>query len=310
MHQTCADIECILIDDGSCDSSVRICDGLIKKYKGPILFQIIKLEGGNGPSGCRNVGTDAAHGDYIFYLDGDDEITEECIEKLVAKALLFPEVEMVFGGIWAEKKTNYYDMSKYEGYEHVIDNTWLRREFFKIQGGLPTVVWNKLIKKSFLKKNRICFEPDVIHEDELWMYNVIKHLSNVCFVPDITYKHYSVPGSVMNNLQIEYSNKSWSIILKKIVSTMNEPLLDMQIRKYLFVYLQKESQIERTNYGESLLDCFLTVTKGKIRFALFIYKALRGKSLRIYLNHYCITGVMTGLMNQIYYDIKSLVKNV
>ena len=81
MNQTYQNIECIIVDDCSTDDSVAKCDRLISTYKGPIKFQILHHERNRGLSAARNTGTDAATGEYIFYLDSDDEITDETFDK-------------------------------------------------------------------------------------------------------------------------------------------------------------------------------------------------------------------------------------
>lgn len=309
IRQTYSDIECVLIDDACTDRSMLLCEKIIREYDGPIQFKTIHLQTSQGPSGGRNIGTETASGEYIFYLDSDDEITDDCIEKLFYMTLLYPDVEIVHGGIWSERNAEYYNMSKYANVRNVTDNIWLRKEFLKLQGGLPTVVWNKLIKKEFIKNHNISFEPDIIHEDELWMFNVIKYLRNACFVSDITYRHYSVSGSIMTDLKVDYSNKCWSIILDRIIDGIKEPMMEEQIKKYLWLYLQKESYYKSMGYRTPLLRKMLHKARGKLKIALIAYILLGGASLKMYLHQYCATGAKAGLWEQMYYDFKSSLRN-
>lgn len=84
MEQSYADIECIIVDDATIDDSIAKCERLIKMYNGPIEFRILHHKYNCGISAARNTGTDAATRDYMFYLDSDDVITQDCIEKLIS----------------------------------------------------------------------------------------------------------------------------------------------------------------------------------------------------------------------------------
>ena len=97
MDQDYDAIECIIVDDATQDDSIEQCERLIERYNGPILFKILHHQYNRGLSAARNTGTDAASGDYLYYLDSDDEITTDCIEKLMAYAVSYPEAEMILG---------------------------------------------------------------------------------------------------------------------------------------------------------------------------------------------------------------------
>jgi glycosyltransferase involved in cell wall biosynthesis len=97
MAQTYTDIECIIVDDATRDDSIDKCEALIKEYDGPIQFRIIHHEQNRGLSVARNTGFDAANGEYVYFLDSDDYITPDCIEKLVSVVKDDPTIEMVQG---------------------------------------------------------------------------------------------------------------------------------------------------------------------------------------------------------------------
>lgn len=77
-HQTYANIEVILVDDGSTDESVQICDEYAKEDE---KFKVIhKINGGQGSA--RNVGLDNARGDLLAFLDSDDSMEKDCLKNL------------------------------------------------------------------------------------------------------------------------------------------------------------------------------------------------------------------------------------
>lgn len=184
MNQTYTDIECIIVNDATNDDSIDKCEGLIKNYKGPICFRIISHEYNRGLSAARNTGTIVAIGDYIYYLDGDDEITADCIEKLIKVAWEHPNAEMVMGNANIT---------------------------------MSIVAWNKLIKRSFIEKNKLYFKEGIIHEDNLWSYYLQKYLSEVVRVSDVTYYYRKRAGSISSHSDAYTIGNSFSIIYNDIL---------------------------------------------------------------------------------------------
>lgn len=89
--------ECIIVDDASPDDSIAKCERLIDSYEGDMRFLILHHSKNRGLSAARNTGLKAATGGYIFFLDSDDEITPDCIERLSTPIEKDPSIEMVQG---------------------------------------------------------------------------------------------------------------------------------------------------------------------------------------------------------------------
>lgn len=79
VNQTYTDLEIILVDDGSEDSSGRLCDVWAKKDE---RIKVVHKEN-RGLSSARNAGKEVSSGEYIFYLDSDDYLSLDCIERTV-----------------------------------------------------------------------------------------------------------------------------------------------------------------------------------------------------------------------------------
>ena len=80
LGQTFRDFECILVDDGSTDASGRMCDEYAGKYDN---FTVIHKENG-GLSSARNIAIPLAKGEYLCFLDSDDELHPQALERMVS----------------------------------------------------------------------------------------------------------------------------------------------------------------------------------------------------------------------------------
>ena len=146
--QTYKNLEIILVDDGSPDNCPRICNEYASIDKRAI---VIHKENG-GLSSARNAGLDIAKGEYIFFLDSDDYIAENTIERLY-KALVLEKADIAIGNM---TKINMLNKEEYKTSIDIklfdfnnIDDFLL---FFnsRIAWRAP---WAKLYKVAILKNN-------------------------------------------------------------------------------------------------------------------------------------------------------------
>ena len=79
VNQTYTNLEIILVDDGSPDRCPQMCDDWAKKDD---RIRVVHQQN-KGLSGARNTGIREAKGEYVYFLDSDDEITHDCIETLL-----------------------------------------------------------------------------------------------------------------------------------------------------------------------------------------------------------------------------------
>lgn len=213
MAQTYPVMECIIVDDASLDDSIAKCERLIAGYDGPTNFVILHHEHNRGLSAARNTGTNAAVGDYIFYLDSDDEITLDCIERLAKPIEKDASIEMVIG--------NYQMISKNPStgnitLEEELTTSEAVREYYFERKILHVAAWNKLISKKFLKDNGLCFMDGILYEDNPWIFYVVKSLRHLYAIPDITY-HYCVrPLSICTGTSKSEEAKFYGIVYEDI----------------------------------------------------------------------------------------------
>ena len=234
--QSYHDIECIFVDDASPDNSYDILKRLISDYKGEIKFKFCRHKVNRGLSAARNTGTLAASGDYVYYVDSDDEIVEDCLSFLVELVKKYPGVDMVQGNTKTIPEPTREDDWRniiFKGYpEYNNDNKWIKKYCFD-SPRIPVNAWNKLIRKEFIFDNNLFFMEGVIHEDEHWMFFVAKKIRSIAFTTKYCYVHYIVPGSIMQSGSDYKSVASMLIILGHLLRSVDDVCSGSQ-RSYLY----------------------------------------------------------------------------
>lgn len=187
-------LECILVDDCGVDKSMAIAEKLIAGYDGPIEFKILHHERNRGLSAARNTGMGAATGEYVYFLDSDDWISDDCIEKLI-KPLQKERFDIVVGDYEMVGQLPYFlELSYPEGayYEKGISKTFCNR-------GVYVMAWNKLYRKDFLVKNQLLFEEGKVHEDDILVFELSCIEKSFYVVKSVTYYYRIRENSIVTS---------------------------------------------------------------------------------------------------------------
>lgn len=201
--------ECILVEDCSTDNSLSVVESFLSDYRGNIRFRLIRHEHNKGLSAARNTGTSVAIGDYIFYVDSDDTITPDCLEKMAKAAAAYPDAEMVVGNI----------VSANRPYQVTESNAGVRSDYFE-DSIFPVTAWNKLVKRCFLLDNAIFFREGVYHEDFLWTFYLMKRLNKVVYLPDISYNYRQRPYSITSGNNDELRARSYCAVFSEVLDNL------------------------------------------------------------------------------------------
>ena len=165
LGQTYGDIEVILIDDCSPDRSIPVALDTIATHPRKDAVRIIHHERNQGQSCARNTGIAAATGEYIYFIDSDDYIATDTISLLV-DAMQRHDIDMAIGGF-----TSVGD-NRVPGFRLPFGKIISGDEIFNslYREEWHVMPWNKLFKADFIKRNKLYFEPGIIHEDDLWTF--------------------------------------------------------------------------------------------------------------------------------------------
>ena len=213
--QTYNDYEVVLVDDCGTDRSMKLVNEFLKDSPFAAKFHIIRHDENRGLSAARNTGTKAAKGEYILYLDSDDTILPNTLEKLIGESIR-TDAEMVIGNIHVIGEDKWIPKLK--------SDCHLSTDCFHdyLQGQYYMMAWNKLVKRNFLEKNHITFVEGLIHEDCAWSFIMACHLKKVSFVFEETYNYLVRNNSIQTDRNFSKHFKAYCFLLKYYADVANK----------------------------------------------------------------------------------------
>lgn len=198
LNQSYKSLEILVIDDYSEDTSGEI----IKKYL--IANDNIKYVLNNktlGPAKTRNIGLQLANSEYILFLDCDDWIDLNCIEKAVQKIESDHNIDTV---AWEIKTAYNYNKisSRYQYlYNNIISGKMaisLLSHSFENEFFLSPLLGCKLFRKTLLDDNNIMF-PDTLYEDDMFTYLAFLNSRKVALITGSCLYYFQHPESITHH---------------------------------------------------------------------------------------------------------------
>lgn len=195
INQTYAEIEIILVDDGSSDKSGTICEEYADV---DTRIRVVHKENG-GLSNARNVGIDISVGKYIMFVDSDDWIRKDCVEILLA-ALQYGKTQI---SACAYLKTDEYrndNVDSAKGVDiHDTAEIWTLDDAYRhlfLNQGIDHSACAKLYKRSLFQEIR--FPPGKLYEDQFVTYKLFHIAKGVAYIGQELYFYFDRPGSIQN----------------------------------------------------------------------------------------------------------------
>ena len=196
ISQTYRDLEIILVDDGSPDGCGSICDEYAVQDS---RITVIHKENG-GLSDARNAGLEIAKGEYIYFLDSDDYIKNDAIEKLVARIeeenadFVYFDAETLFEDFEDE---NYNEEFIRSQYYRTSDGASVLASHIKHEEYFSCVVL-LFLRTEFIKNKKLNFYKGIIHEDELFTPFTFLKAERAAYLKEPLYIRRLRAGSIMS----------------------------------------------------------------------------------------------------------------
>lgn len=264
-YQTYKNIEILLIDDGSTDSSSAICEKFCSEDN---RFKLFHKKNG-GVSSARNYGLSVSKGEYISFVDPDDYVENN-----------------MFNALLEELKTTGSDISVCNYYEESISNSLVNKtalaqsEILSPDEALNTIikdeafkgfVWNKLISASLIKKQPpISFDTDIYFcEDLLFCCEIIKRSKQLVYTPK-PYYHYIIHDKNVSLEQFSYKKITALNALDKII-VMLDTDKKIEVNNFKTYYMHLNISLLMHGIYEKKIDM---LTKERLKNNLYQYNLI------------------------------------
>ncbi|MEL7647197.1 MAG: glycosyltransferase [Sedimentibacter sp.] len=233
LSQTMRDIEIILVNDGSKDSSLEICRSYAEKDS-----RIVVIDKKNeGVSVARNAGIDAAKGTYVGFVDPDDWIEPRMYESMYntiekygcCMALCNYIKDSKFSITVKTIKVNRDVLGKLDIINELIANMVGMEDILPKYSNVMGCVWRCLYRRDFLNDFNLRFKPGIsIMEDLLFNVQSLVYCDRVCIDHGVYYHYMRNKTSSLRT----YNNKMWQDF-KKVHNTLEEILEDADLEEYM-----------------------------------------------------------------------------
>ncbi|MBR3893359.1 MAG: glycosyltransferase [Alistipes sp.] len=272
--QTFSDFEVLLIDDGSPDKSGDICDEYATKDP---RFKVFHKPNG-GVSSARNLGLENAQGEWVLFVDADDVIYNDCLEKCynIATEDNLDLLQFKFDR----------EINKRNPQNNITSEVLSSADFLNIRHNVCAAC--SFIKTSIIRDNSIRFNTNIkLAEDQLFILHAIKNSNRIKITNDVLYYYRPNEQSATNTAKVEAMIKSVSVLItEKQVNPEFAKIIDNTIIKMVLSIIVNTSDKQllaktRKLYNNSrIIHCdraynsariFYRIAKINFRLAKFIY---------------------------------------
>lgn len=253
LDQTFRDIEIILVNDGSPDSSSQIIQSYAEKDDRIVVVHKIKNE---GLIYARKSGIEIARGEYLFHLDGDDFIAETAIEYLYNEARRC-DADLVLGDSCMQangrlKKYHYHDIPPGTVgqdllYELIYSEGWF--------------VWGKLIRRSLY--DHLIYTLTPMGEDYYQIMQLVPQVKRASVVHSCIYYYQADRvGSIMNNKNRKEVSARHIVFIESVLDLMDNYPYEKRVRErvlwFLMIILHRDClRYDKTKSKQILRRVFL-----------------------------------------------------
>lgn len=206
------DIEIILVNDGSTDRSLEICNSYAQKDN---RIKVLNQDN-QGPASARNKALHVATGEWIGFVDGDDFVDPRICTNVVEyfnenyDFIIFSYADYEKGAI--HKVDHARDKIEFEkNHFGILQQATLNdigRYKYNLRMVNPVGLWNKFYKRKFIEEHKIAFDPDILKlEDIAFNFMVYEYANRALYIPDVGYYYCYNPDSVTHRYQADIVDK-------------------------------------------------------------------------------------------------------
>lgn len=193
VHQTFREYEILLINDGSTDNSREICLKNERQYECITLFD----KDNGGLSDARNYGVSKAKGEFVVFVDSDDYVEEDMLEKFWSSHEQ-TGADIVIGRHLEEKESEEKILEKQRTRIQVSELTAEKAlEVMCYEKEFGTSAWGKMYPTSYCRE--ISFPKGRLYEDLATVYQLIACGKKIAYLDKVFYHYIQRQGSIRNS---------------------------------------------------------------------------------------------------------------
>lgn len=227
VNQTLKDIEIIIVNDGSTDSSLKICDKYALQDQ---RIKIITRKNG-GLAAARNTGLEHATGEYIGFVDSDDWIDSDYYEKLYNTAKKYNS-DIAYADFIRKGKRKHKRRMKFET---EMVSTEIHDKIKNCKNLTLGCVWNKIYRKELVFNNNLKFPEGRLFEDGIFSMQSIYYANSVVSVPNTFYYYFVNPTSIVKSAKTQKKIDDVIICQHDILNFIQEKNINLQQEQFLTV---------------------------------------------------------------------------
>lgn len=282
INQTYDNLEIIIIDDGSSDNTLKICESYSKIDKRVYCYH----KNNGGVSSARNMGLEHMSGDYVIFLDSDDWLESNAVETLLNESIENVDVLVMCDRFWTKFDSNNKIKKIYPGKGKSKETMAAQEALLDVGRGkfnLQSACY-KLFDSKIIEKYSLTFD-ETLHfgEDGLFVFSYLKRVDSIVYTPlplwdileregsatksDFNEKMMTTPNSVKKMLEFNDNSSELICVLKIYMIQRLETVLNCVIQTDYKKHFREIKLLRREisfYYNELDTDCFSVLEKYKV----------------------------------------------
>jgi glycosyltransferase involved in cell wall biosynthesis len=317
LNQLFGSIEYLVVDDYGNDGTIDVVERLQKEHQRGKDIRILYNKQNLGVGKTRNIILDQAQGEYLFFLDSDDIIEPDAIEKMMRAARQY-QAEIVYGS-WIRVDNVNHSTVQHNYYPNMlfmkVDE--LAMYAFKNYSTFRISVCNVLFSLNLIRSSHLCFIDTIYWEDLAFTYDLVPKVSRAVLLSDITYQYHCRPGSLSNYQDREQLNKSEILNNALTLDYLKEKSIALCSKSYFpYLYYNLETNSfyivcyilkNHLRISPKILD---SETRMILSYPLSVWKVIRFRHKRLYNLMYCGLAHMPSFLSLFFVKFLGKMKKV
>ena len=233
LSQSFPSIEYLIVDDCGEDGSIAIVEELQQNHPRGKDIRIVSHDKNLGVGVARNRILSEARGKYLYFLDSDDIIEHDTIDKFVSVARKY-DTDIVYGSWERVDMVNHTpSLPCIYPYQELLTPDSMAMYAFKQYSSFRISVCNCLMNMSFLRSEQLKFIDTMFWEDLAFTYEMVTKVKRAILLPDITYRYLCRPGSLSNYQDRERLNKEEVLRNVETINYLKEKCCGLANKSYI-----------------------------------------------------------------------------